>query len=96
MRFALVEDSREWSEPGPVRKDTGSTVHAEAVEAEAWRRKRAVGLDEFRMREYVTGQPVPEQINQLCRQIELAAAALMLLSPIPADYRDNIYWPRVW
>jgi hypothetical protein len=33
---------------------------------------------------------------QMCRQIDLAAAALARLSPIPTDFGDDLYWPRTW
>lgn len=93
MRFALVGETREWSEPGTV-PSSGLKVHPADIEAEARRRKGALRLDEWRMREYVTGSPVPERVHQLCRQIDLAAEAIARISPIPCDFRDDIYWPR--
>jgi len=66
------------------------------VEAEARRRKASLHLDEWQLREYVTGRPVPDAISQMCRQIDLAAEALLRLSSIPADFADDLYWPRQW
>jgi len=68
----------------------------EDVEAEARRRLRAIGIDEWRMREFVSGLPMPADIRHFEQQIELAAQALSRLSPIPADYAADIYWPTYW
>ncbi len=95
MRFAVVNENREWSEPGLGRGD-GRAVHPREIEAEARRRKAALGLDEWRLREYVTGAPIPIRVNQLCEQIDFAAQALARMSNIPADFRDDLYWPRCW
>ncbi len=95
MRFALLDDTREWSEPG-VRSGQGRTISSAEVEAEARRRKNMLRIDEWRMREYVTGNPIPVRIDQLCHQIDLAAQALSRMSLIPADYADDVYWPRLW
>ena len=96
MRFAVINDTREWSEPGTQRGGSGPVVDSEAVEQEARRRKALLHLDEWQLRQYVTDRPVPEHIVQLCRQIDLAAAALARLSPIPADFSNDLYWPRMW
>jgi hypothetical protein len=96
MRFAVIHDTREWSEPGAQGRSTGPTVDSEAVEQEARRRKALLHFDEWQLRQYVTDRPVPEHILQLCRQIDLAAAALARLSPIPGDFSNDLYWPRMW
>lgn len=93
MRFAI--ENREWSEPG-LADGPSRMVRPAEIEAEARRRKDALGLDEWRMREYVSGNPVPVRIRQLCEQIDLTAEALLRMSRIPADFRDDIYWPRCW
>lgn len=95
MRFAVVNDNREWSEPG-VAQGNGFMVHPLDVEAEARRRKTALGIDEWRLREYVSGTPVPIRIQQLCEQIDFAARAIAGMSIIPTDFRDDLYWPRCW
>jgi hypothetical protein len=96
MRFALVNDTREWSEPEARQSETGPLVGSSAVENEARRRKAMLKLDEWQLRQYVTDRPVPDHIVQMCRQIDLAAAALARLSPIPSDFADDLYWPRMW
>lgn len=96
MRFAAINDMREWSEPGAHWNGAGPTIDSEAVEQEARRRKALLNLDEWQLRQYVTDRPVPEHIVQMCRQIDLAAAALARLSPIPGDFSNDLYWPRTW
>jgi hypothetical protein len=83
VRFASVENGR-------------APVSVEDVEAEARRRLRYLKLDQWRSREFITGRPMPEVIQHLVQQIDLASRALSRMSPIPADYYDDIYWPRMW
>lgn len=71
-------------------------ARVEDIEAEARRRLRAIGIDEWRMREFVTGRPMPADICHLELQINFAAQALSRLSPIPADYAADVYWPTHW
>lgn len=96
MRFAEIGRSREWSDGTESGWGQNAFVQAEHVEGEARRRKVALRLDEWQMREFVTNKPVPERVRHLVEQIDLAATALMRMSPIPSDYRDDVYWPRVW
>jgi hypothetical protein len=95
MRFAVVDDNREWSEP-QAGTSAARVVDSDEIESEARRRKAMLKLDEWELRQYVTDRPVPEHIVQMCVQIDLAAAALSRLSPIPADFADDLYWPRMW
>lgn len=94
MRFAVIEN-REWSHHASVHAPN-QTINPTEVDREARRRKALLGLDEWRVREYVTGIPMPSNIRNLCLQIDYAAQALARLSPIPADFTDDLYWPRVW
>lgn len=96
MRFAVVNETREWSEPSLVKAGPSEPVDDDAVFQEARRRKALLHLDEWQLRQYVTDRPMPEHIVQMCRQIDLAAAALARLSPIPDDFADDLYWPRTW
>ena len=64
------------------------------VEAEARRRLRLVKLNEWRTREFVTGQPMPDEIRHYALQVEFAAQAISRLLPIPSDFDSDIYWPR--
>lgn len=93
MRFAVIGNTREWSEPAPPSRGDLQVVDISAVENEARRRKGLLRLDEWRLRQYVTDRPVPEHVLQMCTQIDLAAAALVRLTPIPRDYADDLYWP---
>lgn len=96
MRFAVIEGSREWTEPAPPDVRQPRIIEVEDVEAEARRRLRALKLDEWRVREFVTGCPMPDAVRHLSLQIEFAAQAIGRLSPIPQNYTDDVYWPRVW
>lgn len=95
MRFAEIRDSREWSEP-QARIAQSSRVDSLEVENEARRRKALLKLDEWQLRQFVTDRPVPDHIVQMCNEIDRAAAALSRLSPIPNDFADDLYWPRMW
>jgi hypothetical protein len=95
MRFAVIEN-REWSGHSSLSRPLNNGIDSVAVEAEARRRKGMAGLDEWQLREYVTGLPIPSDLRNLCLQIDYAAQAISRLSPIPADFTDDIYWPRVW
>lgn len=95
MRFAVIENNREWTEP------TRRTSHAvqvsvlvEDVEAEARRRLRSVKLNEWRTREFITGHAMPEEIKHFALQVEFAAKAISRLLPIPEDFDSDYYWPR--
>lgn len=97
MRFAVIDGSREWTEPvGRGRQAAQQQVLVEDVEAEARRRLRAVKLDEWRTREFITGRPMPEDIRHFALQVEFAAKAISRLSPIPGDFDSDVYWPRMW
>lgn len=94
MRFAVIEGSREWTEP--TRFGTGPatvSVGVEDVEAEARRRLRACRIDEWRSREFITGRAMPYDIRHFALQVDFAASAICRLSPIPADFDSDIYWP---
>ena len=96
MRFAVIEGSREWTEPGRRGPGpaTGAVVVAD-VEAEARRRLRACRIDEWRTREFITGRPMPDDVRHFAMQVEFAATAISRLSPIPHDFDDDVYWPRL-
>lgn len=65
----------------------------EDVLREAARRLKAAGYDEAQTRAFVTGKPVPERLKYFRLQIDYAAAALRRRSPVPADFREDKYWP---
>jgi hypothetical protein len=87
MRLSVIEGGAvAW------RRDAGA-ARVEDVLGEAARRRRAIGFDEWRVREFVTGRPMPSDIKYLELQITYAADALSRLSPIPSDFDSDIYWP---
>lgn len=96
MRFAVIEGSREWTEPARPAKERVQSVQVEDVHAEARRRLNAIKLEEWRVREFVTGRPMPDHVRHQSLQIEFAAQAIARLSPIPQDFADDVYWPRTW
>ena len=63
------------------------------VRREAVRRLKVAGYDEALTRSFVTGKPLAEHLKYLKLQMDFAAAVLMKLSPVPADFRDDRYWP---
>ena len=97
VRFALIDNSREWTEPSWGGSQSAPvSVLVEDVEAEARRRLRAIKLDQWRTREFVTGTPMPENVRHFALQVEFAAQAISRLSPIPNDFDSDVYWPRLW
>ncbi len=97
MRFAVIEGGRDRVEP--VRHGSGplpAVISVEDVEAEARRRLKAIKLDEWRTREFITGRPMPDDVRHLALQIDFAAKAIARLSPIPQDFDSDVYWPRHW
>ena len=95
MRFAVIEGNREWTEPSRRGSSMANTlVSVEDVEAEASRRLRSVRLNEWRTREFVTGQAMPQHIRHFALQVGFAAQAISRLSPIPQDFDSDVYWPR--
>lgn len=96
MRFAVIEGSREWTEPlRLVPQAAPVAVLVEDVEAEARRRLRAIKLQEWRTREFITGRPMPDDIRHYALQVEFAAQAISRLSSIPDDFDSDVYWPRL-
>lgn len=96
MRFAVITGSREWTEAAPEGVLPQRVVEVEDVQYEARRRLKALKLEEWRVREFVTGVPIPDHVSHLAMQIEFAAEAIGRLSPIPTDYADDVYWPLTW
>ncbi len=95
MRFAVIEGSREWTEPARHRSGPASgSILVEDVEAEARRRLRSCRIDEWRTREFITGSPMPDVVRHFAMQVEFAATAICRLSPIPDDFDNDVYWPR--
>ena len=96
MRFAIIDGSKQWTGQGQQRSMRAPSIDVEDVEAEARRRLKAIRLDQWRTREFLTGTPMPDDIRQLALQIDYAAQAISRLSPIPEDFDSDVYWPRLW
>ena len=96
MRFAVIDGGKEWAGQGQQRSMRAPSIDVEDVEAEARRRLKAIRLDQWRTREFLTGTPMPDDIRQLALQIDYAAQAISRLSPIPEDFDSDVYWPRLW
>ena len=67
--------------------------HVGSVAQEGQRRLREAGIDRYEAREKVTGVPIPAGLRIFKLQIEFAVEALSTLSPLPADYESDGYWP---
>lgn len=93
MKFYIVEGGldRASSKSGPDEDASRPSMHD--VKTEAARRIKDSGYEEWRVREFVTGAPIPSGLKYLRMQIEFAAVALSRLSPIPDDFRADAYWP---
>jgi hypothetical protein len=90
MRFTVIEGGKS-KQDIPVANISGPS--ADDVRKEAARRCEALGINRLRVRERVMGAPVPPDLRHLGLQIEFAAEKLVGLSPIPADYHSDGYWP---
>lgn len=71
------------------RRATADDVHLEAA-----RRIKAIGYEDWRVREFMTGRPMPSSVRFLQMQIAFARDALARLKPIPQDFRSDRYWPE--
>ncbi|OLP53478.1 hypothetical protein BJF92_00775 [Rhizobium rhizosphaerae] len=67
-----------------------SDLHAEMA-----RRLAPLNMARWDARLKATGLPVPRHIDRKRREIEFVAQALGRLAAIPADYRDDLYWPAL-
>jgi len=93
MALTLIAGSTERFES---RRSMSVSVRVEDVEDEASRRLRAAGIDQWRVREFITGRPAPAEIKHFEVQVEFAARAISRLSPIPKDFASDVYWPTYW
>ena len=91
MAFTLISGGKDREQ---VKRAFG--VKVQDVEAEASRRLRVARIDEWRVREFVTGRPAPAEIRHFELQVAFAAQAISRLSPIPPDFAADVYWPTYW
>lgn len=73
------------SDRGPERED---------IRREAARRLSASGYHRSCVMESL-GVPMPSALQYLAMQIDFAADAIGRLDPIPADFRSDLYWPKL-
>ncbi|PZM09465.1 hypothetical protein [Rhizobium tubonense] len=93
MKFFVIEGGK-----GNAAADIVFEVHSAGpgvndVKAEAERRIRASGYEDWRVREFVTGAPMPSGLKYLRMQIDFVAEAISRLDRIPEDFRSDTYWP---
>jgi hypothetical protein len=93
VRLAVIDGGLSYA---GQNERSGERIRVEDVEAEARRRMREGRVSEWRTREFITGTPMPSDVKYLELQIDFAARAICKLSPIPADYADDLYWPTCW
>ncbi len=93
MKFRVIEGGlssagerdRQASGRGPERED---------IRREAARRLSASGYHRSRIME-AAGVPMPPAFQYFAMQIGFAADAICRLDPIPADFRSDLYWPKL-
>ena len=72
-----------------------ATPSGNDVRAEAARRLKAIGYEDWRVREFVTGASMPSALKYLRMQIDFVAETISRLERIPEDFRSDTYWPSV-
>jgi hypothetical protein len=72
---------------------TGGVPIVQDVRREAARRIKAAGYDQAAVQAFMSGRAVPDWLKYFKLQVEFAGDALARLSPIPADFRSDRYWP---
>ncbi|MBX4927472.1 hypothetical protein [Rhizobium binae] len=91
MKFKVIEGGR--GQAASTDGHTDDRPNRDDVRREAVRRLNESGYHPSRIREFVTGAPMPAALRYLSMQIDFAAEALSRLDPIPADFRSDGYWP---
>lgn len=69
---------------------TAADVHREAA-----RRLRLIGYHGHRVRSLGTGKLMPDAIRHFKMQVDFVAETLSAQTPIPADFAEDRYWPRL-
>jgi hypothetical protein len=82
-------------EGGLSARDGALCSVKDRVYAEGQRRIEAAGVARYQARERLTGLPMPHHLKVLKLQIEFATSAIATLSPLPADYMSDRYWPAL-
>ncbi|AJC81292.1 hypothetical protein IE4803_CH04153 [Rhizobium etli bv. phaseoli str. IE4803] len=93
MKFKVIEGGLGQAALTNWRIEEDGRPNRDDVRREAVRRLNDSGYHPSRIREFVTGAPMPAALQYLSMQIDFAAEALSRLDPIPADFRSDGYWP---
>lgn len=93
MVLVLIRGGRDETAICNIEVRLGIDPGPEDVREEAARRIRVLGFEAWQTREFMSGRPMPSHIKSLKLQIEFACNAIARLSPIPADFADDAYWP---
>ena len=91
MAFRVIEGGL--AANGWVNGDNAAQVDVAQVRREGARRLRDSGFDRLEARRRITGIAVPRSVDHFRMQIEFVVGALSRLDPIPADFRNDCYWP---
>jgi hypothetical protein len=95
MKLFVIEGGRGMAATDIVFEIHPATPSRNDVRAEAARRLKAVGYEEWRVREFLTGASMPAALKYLRMQIDFVAETISHLDRIPEDFRSDTYWPSV-
>jgi hypothetical protein len=95
MKFTVIEGGLSLIEATRALVEGKAGPTPAEVRAEGARRIKALGSEEVRTREFATGRTMPTQSRYLEMQIEFVVEAMCRMDRIPADFRDNRYWPPI-
>lgn len=99
MAFLVIDGGKGTTPAGRAYdgRDGAEPVRPSArdVEAEATRRIRQTGFEEWRVRELATGVAMPATLRYVEMQIRFAAEVVSKLEQIPQDFRSDAYWPSI-
>ena len=93
MGLVLIRSNGEFGHKSNTVVVGRRLASADEVRIEAARRLKAIGYEEWRVREFMSGRPMPSSVRFLQMQIAFASDALAQLDPIPEDFRSDRYWP---
>jgi hypothetical protein len=95
MKLFVIEGGRTNAAIDIVFEMHAATPSRNDVRAEAARRLKAIGYEDWRVREFVTGISMPSALKYLRMQIDFVAETISHLERIPEDFRSDTYWPSV-
>lgn len=95
MKLFVIEGGKGRAAADTVFEVKAAVPTREDVRAEAERRMRESGYEDWRVKEYVTGASMPAALRYLQMQIDFVAEAISRLERIPDDFRSDTYWPSL-